>query len=86
MKNTFAVGKYFGFRLGSSLSTLTMQCLDGSHTHRGEKFNFAAGSKSCARRSQRKRGCLKSQAGSVCLLGGIFFPVCILGDIETELK
>lgn len=45
-----------------------MQCLAGSRTHRGGKFNFAAGSEHSARRSGRgEKGVpgLKSRAGSV---------------------
>lgn len=33
-----------------------MECLVGSHTHSGGKFNFAAGSEHSARRSESKRG------------------------------
>lgn len=43
-----------------------MLCLAGSRTHRGGKFNFAAGSEHSARRSERKRGAWIKESSWLC--------------------
>ena len=72
-----------------------MQCLAGSRTHRGGKFNFAAGSEHSARRSERKRvSGLKSGVGSVaaCLAQWAYsFPhtsgfYCFIDQLTVNLK